>query len=152
MASYTSETRLAAHYGSDVISAIQANAGIVLATMISDASDVVAGYLRNSGYSAPSTSNPDTIADKTICLACDALVIQALSRVPEANLPLPDGWQNSMQMVALNGILSGSVQLSLTPSSISAVGGSAFSVSDPAVSVADGSRPQRASRAALEGW
>ena len=100
----------------------------------------------------PDTTDPTTIGDKTVCLATEALVAYSLSKIPEVSQSLPEGWDKSPQTIALEGILSGDVTLSLSLTTISAVGGVGFSESDPSVSVADGGRPQRASRKELAGY
>lgn len=152
MAAYTNTTRLAAYLGTDVVAAIVANPGIDLTVMIADASAFVGSLLRNSGYAPPDTTDPTQTGDLTINLATEAVVIRALSKVPEASLPLPEDWENSAQVMALKGLLSGDVTLALTVTNISAVGGSAFTNSDPMLPVSEGGRPQRASRKELASY
>jgi hypothetical protein len=150
VAAYTTEERLQAALGTDYLAAATSKSTSPLTTLIASASDVVAGYLRNNGYTVPTTTDPSTIADQTVCLATEALVAQALASIPEVSQPLPDNWDKSMQVIALEGILSGTVTLNLTRSTAASVGG--FLASSSTADVADGGRPQRASRAELAGY
>jgi len=150
MAAYTSQTRLAAYLGSEVLTEVLSTTGVDLDVLIADMSDLVATRLRNSGYTPPDVDDPDLVADKTVCLATEAVVIRALCEVRDANLPLPDGWSDSAQELALEGILSGAAQLNLPRSTASSVGG--WLASNRTSSVADGGRPQRSSRRELAGF
>lgn len=149
MALYTTEARLQAALGTAYLAAATAFSTTPLPTLIASASDVVGGYLRNNGYTVPDTEDPSTIADQTVCLATEALVAQAIANIPEVSVPLPDGWDKSMQVIALEGILSGTVTLNLERSTAASVGGFLASESDSTVT---GSRPQRASREELSGY
>jgi tRNA/tmRNA/rRNA uracil-C5-methylase (TrmA/RlmC/RlmD family) len=84
--------------------ALLATSGVDLATIIADASAFIGSQLRNSGYTPPDTTDPAQVGDATICLATEAIVIRAISKIPEANLPLPEDWENSAQVLALNGL------------------------------------------------
>jgi hypothetical protein len=151
MAAYTTEARLQAALGTAYLAAATSFSTTPLTTLIASASDVVAGYIRNSGYTPPSDADLSAI-DQTVCLATEALVAQAIASIPEVSQPLPDNWDKSMQVIALEGILSGDVVLNLSLSNISAVGGTKFTDSDPTLAVADGGRPQRASRKELASY
>ena len=152
MARYIDETILATYMGQALVNAITALDGVNLATTIEQASDIVASYLRNSGYAVPGGDDPAAIADRTVHAATAAVVWEALASIPEAHVPLPDAWATHPCVLARDGILSGDAQLGLSVSNISAVGGAKFSESDPDVSVEDGGRPQRASRRELSGY
>jgi hypothetical protein len=149
VAAYTTEARLQAAVGTAYLAAATAFSTTPLTTLIASASDVVAGYLRNSGYTPPADGVDLSTIDQTVCLATEALVIRAIANIPEVSLPLPEGWDKGMQVIALEGILSGTVTLNLTRSTASSVGGFLASESDSTV---DGSRPQRASREELSGY
>lgn len=148
MAAYTTEARLQAALGTAYLAAATGFSTTPLTQLIASASDVVSGYLRNSGYTPPSDSDLSAI-DQTVCLATEALVARAIANIPEVTMPMPDGWDQGMQVLALNGILSGSVTLNLTRSTAASVGGFLASESDSTVT---GSRPQRASREELSGY
>lgn len=150
MAAYTTEARLQAALGTAYLAAATAFSTTPLTTLIASASDVVAGYLRNSGYTPPADGVDLATIDQTVCLATEALVARAIANIPEVTLPMPEGWDEGMQVIALKGILSGSVTLNLTRSTAQSVGG--FLASSATADVADGGRPQRASRDELSGW
>ncbi len=152
MARYINETILATYMGQAVVDAIEAKAGVDLNTTIEQASDIIASYLRNSGYAPPDTTTPSDIADKTIHAAVAAIVWEALASVPEVSIKLPDGWATHPCVLARDGILNGEAQLSMSVSTISAVGGAGFTNSDPTLSVSEGGRPQRASRKELASY
>ena len=90
---------------------------------IERATSLVKGYLRNSGYTCPATQDPSTIDDETVKDAVIAIVWEKLAGKPNASLTLPDGWATGPYRLALEGILSGSVQLSLPQSTKNAPGG-----------------------------
>lgn len=145
MALYTSEARLASYLGQEVLDAILDTEGVDLAVLIADMSDLVATRLRNSGYTPPDVDDPDLITDKTVCLATDAVVIRALSEIRDVNIPLPDNWAESAQVLALEGILSGAANLNLPRSTTGAVGALLGSTLPSC-------GPQRASRRDLAGY
>jgi hypothetical protein len=150
VAAYTTEARLQAALGTDYLAAATAFSTAPLTTLIASASDVVAGYLRNNGYTPPADGVDLSTIDQTVCLATEALVARALGNIPEVSQPAPADWDKSMQVIALEGILSGTVTLNLTRSTAASVGG--FLASSSTADVADGGRPQRASRVELEGY
>jgi hypothetical protein len=133
VAAYTSQARLEAVLGSEFVAAAISKSTAPLAVLIADASAVVAAYLRNSGYVPPVTENPDELTDRSVALACDALVVQALCKIPEVSQLLPEGWDKSMQVIALEGILSGTVMLDMPRNPAQAVGGWAWSSNAPEV-------------------
>lgn len=90
---------------------------------IERATSFVKGYLRNSGYTCPTTQDPSTIDDETVKDAVMCLVWEKLAAKPNTSLPLPEGWATGPYKLALTGILSGSVQLNLPQSTKNAPGG-----------------------------
>ena len=90
---------------------------------IERATSFVKGYLRNSGYTCPATQDPSTIDDETVKDAVMCLVWERLAGKPNASLALPEGWKEGPYRLALEGILSGAVQLNLPQSTKNAPGG-----------------------------
>lgn len=102
---------------------------------------LVKGYLRNSGYQCPATQDPDEIDDDTVKDAVMCCVWEILVAKPDNSLPLPVDWKTMPYRLALEGILSGAVQLNLPQSVKSAPGG-----------ITVGSSTSRARQSDLDGW
>jgi len=94
-----------------------------LLRLIERKTSFVKGYLRNSGYTCPATQDPADIEDDVVKDAVMCLVWEALSFKPNNSLPLPENWATGTYRLALEGILSGTVQLSLPQSTKNAPGG-----------------------------
>jgi hypothetical protein len=95
-------------------------------TLIEGASAIVAGYLRNSGYLLPATTPPSTIADvgdAAVKQAVMCVVWEQLAARPNQTLMLPENWASMPYRIALDGILSGTMQLGLQQSAASSPGG-----------------------------
>lgn len=114
-----------------------------LDVIIEAATALVQGYLRNSGYTVLSTVDP-TEVDPLVKLAVMALVWQMLASRPDNSLELPATWATSVYSLALGGILSGDVTLSLALTARDAVGGWSFTSRT--------ARPAYTTREELEGW
>jgi hypothetical protein len=122
----------------DVVRSILAPSGTNLTMLIERATDLVKGYLRNSGYTPPTTQDPTTIGDSTVILATISAVRKMLCSMPSSSLQLPEAYATHPEQVAFVGILSGDSVLTLTRSSIAAVGGWGFTSTT--------SNPDKASR------
>lgn len=90
---------------------------------IERATSTVKAYLRNSGYTCPVTQDPADIDDETVKDAVMCLVWERLAAKPNNSLELPATWATGPYRIALEGILSGTVQLSLPQNTGSAPGG-----------------------------
>jgi hypothetical protein len=112
-----------------------------LLTLIERKTNFVQGYLRNSGYSCPVTQSPADVSDATVKDAVMCLVWEALAFKPNNSIPLPDGWATGTYRLALEGILSGTVQLNLPQGVKSSVGG-----------ITASARVSRARQEDLGGW
>lgn len=97
-----------------------------LQILIEGASAIVAGYLRNSGYGLPTTTIPGTtadVADPAVQQAVMCVVWEQLAARPNQQLELPKTWATMPYRIALDGILSGTMQLGLPQSAASSPGG-----------------------------
>jgi hypothetical protein len=144
MAQYINETILASYMGQALVTRIAALSGVSLTTTIEQGSDILGSYLRNNGYTVPTTTDPTTITDRTVHAATVAIVWEALASIPELSVPLPEGWETHPCVLARDGILNGSATLSLALNTTTAVGGNEFTSS--ALTVAEGGSPPLASR------
>jgi hypothetical protein len=113
--------------------------GANLFTLIEGGTALVQSYLRNQGYSTPTTTTDETV--KLATLACVAV---SMFSIPEFSFPKPESWDMHPAKLALDGILSGDAQVTHGLTQISAEGGLAFSSST--------TYPQRASRTNLGGY
>lgn len=115
-----------------------------LQVLIEAASAIVAGYMRNSGYAVPVTTPPATVADvadPAVKQAVMCVVWEMLAARPNQTLELPRTWATMPYRLALDGILSGTMQLGMPQSASSSVGGFICST-----------RPSRATREQLGGY
>jgi hypothetical protein len=94
-----------------------------LLTVIELGTALVQSYMRNSGYACPATQDPDDIEDGTVKLAVLAAIWEMLAEKPNNSLQLPENWATSMYRTALDGILSGTVQLNMPQATTNAPGG-----------------------------
>ena len=148
---YLSSTYIRAHLGTGYESAVTSITGVSQTTLIESATSLVQAAMRNSGYATP-TSTDGSDQEEAVRFATLAVYRELLSQVPEGSIPLPENWRDTHAGRVAEGILEGTIQLAATPTNISAVGGWQASENDEAVSVANGSRPQRASRENLSGY
>lgn len=146
---YIDSTYIQSFLGSGYEAAAIAISGVVRNTVIEAATSVIQTALRNSGYSAPSTTDPTTV-EEFVKLAVLGCYREMLSSVPEGSIPLPEAWATNPAKIAYAAILSGDARLVATPSVSTAVGAWLFTLNDP--DDENATRTQRASRSELEGW
>jgi hypothetical protein len=142
---YIDRTYLEGWMGSATVDAIVEAGAVNIYTHIEGGTALVQSALRNSGYSVPAA----TTTDVTVKMAVAGAVWQTLSSVPGVSLKLPEDWKEHQLYVAYTGILNGDVPLTLSLSTIGAVGGSGFTESRTGFSNA---RPPRAGRDDLAGY
>lgn len=140
---YIDTTYIDAHLGTNYRTGATVS-GVNITTQIEAATALVQGYLTNSGYATPSTTS-----DENVKLATLGAFRVLLASVPEATVPLPDGWDDHPARIAYLGILSGELPVSHALTNISAVGG--WKASEHRSTVT-GAFTQRASRDELEGY
>lgn len=142
---YVTATEVKGFIGGDVYDAIDAYTDITPLTHIEAATASVQSAMRNSGYAAGSTTTDVTVKNAVI-----ALTWWTMAKVPEANLSLPDDWENNHLWQAWIDIYTGKASLEATPDNTSAVGGNVFSETN--TDVDSGARSQRTSRTELKGY
>lgn len=130
---YIDEAYVHAAMEASVVRALLSGAGSNLNTLIESNTDLVKGYLRNSGYTLPSPTAPATevrvtdVTDAAVKLAVLCCVRRSLCSLPSSSLELPEDYNAHPETIALRGILSGDVILSLSQSTIQSPGGMKFS-------------------------
>ena len=136
------------YLGTNVEGTIEAYTGVGLTQHIESATSLIQSYLRNNGYTTPTTTN-----DETVKGAVMGAVWQTFASVPEASLPLPENWADHPLRIAYVGILDGSATLDTsvthTLDTAQAVGG--WQASDHSRDTTEG-RPQKSSRKNMRGY
>ncbi len=126
---YIDEAYYQAHLGSGYTGAALATAGVDADVLIEASTALVKSAMKNSGYPLVATQDPADV-DELAKLATLEVFRWKLANIPEAQLPLPEGWETSIggQMVAK--IIDGDYPIpSLDPSVTGSVGG--MTVTDP---------------------
>src|SRR3990172_2929305 len=116
-----------------------------LVTLIEGATGFVQSYLRNSGYSTPSSTT-----DETVKMAVMGALWQMAASRPATTVKIPEDWKEHPCRKAYVDILNGSVQLTHALNTRSAVGGVAFTAGTVAGSTSG--RPAVATHTALLGY
>ena len=133
------------HLGSNFRTAATAT-GLDLDIMIEGATAAVQVYMRNSGYTPPSTQDPADV-EPAVKLAVLGAFIHQLFSVPENSVRLPEQFGSHPAVVLWNGILSGDVKLSADPDKAGAVGGWSWTDSS-----STGSFPKKTTRTQMGGY
>lgn len=123
---YIDSTYLRAHLGTAYTTAALAVTGVDVDVLIEASTALVKSAMKNSGYALVATQDPADV-DELAKFATLEVFRWKLANIPEATLPLPDGWESSIggQMVAR--IIEGDYPMpSLDPSNTGAVGGALF--------------------------
>jgi hypothetical protein len=118
--------------GSDYSDAALGTDGVRVDVLIEASTALIKSALKNSGYPAPATQDPTTV-DELVKLGVFACLREMLASVPDAQIPLPEGWQTSPQKMVLRMIIEGDFPIpSVDPSTAGGVGGAVFT--DPLIS------------------
>ncbi len=127
---YINAAYITAHLGSDYYTAAVAHSSDV-DVLIEASTALVQSAMKNSGYTLVATQDPADV-DELAKFATLEVFRWKLANIPEATLPLPEGWESSIggQMVAK--IIDGDYPMpSLDPSAVGSIGG--MTVTDPLV-------------------
>jgi hypothetical protein len=122
-------------------------------SLAQQATSFVQGFMQNSGYVTPTLEQ--MVAENMpslslLKLAVAALLRELASSIPDISLPLPDNWDNHAGKRALEGILSGDMQLvGLTQNIGNAPGGWLMTTASSSERVC---KAQRTSRKQLCGY
>lgn len=101
--------------GADVFAAVVGVIGADgLDTLAQQATGYLQGFMQNSGYSTLTLAEmveANTPALGVIRLATGAALRELVSALPDISQPLPDNWAQTVGKRALEGVLSGDMQL-----------------------------------------
>jgi hypothetical protein len=104
-----------AQLGADVVAAlIEAVGHDGIDSLSKQATSFIQGFMQNSGYATPSLADmqsANTPALAVIQMAVGAALRELASAIPSISMPLPADWEKQVGKRALEGILSGDMQL-----------------------------------------
>ena len=125
-----SATYIQAHLGSGYYAAALA-AGLDVDVLKEEATAVIQGARKNSGYAVLDSEDPADY-DALTKLGAHAVFRELLANVPESTIPLPDNWETSFERMTMQRIIDGDLPIPAEdPSTLGSVGGAAFT--DPLV-------------------
>jgi hypothetical protein len=144
-AQYITEAYVEAHLGTDYVNAVQAVDGVDLEVLIEAATGIIQGALVGAGYTAG-----DTTTDERVKAATLGYVRVSLATVPDATLPLPEGWNDDPlnPIAVFNAIVDG--RLPIPGHALSTAGAVGGWQSTPRTGTYG--RPPRASRTELKNY
>lgn len=145
---YIDQSYVEARWTEDLVSSIfgAGSSQVTLVSFIEDATAEVKTVLLNSGYAAPSTTDPSEV-DDYVKMAVFGRFWELVCASPYFSIQLPLDWEDNPYRLALDAIYSGKAMLEGGPdNTVSSVGGVSFSDSSST------GRPAQMTRAKLAGY